>query len=52
VEEVVTQNFLIYLGNIGFTSNMLRVGEKTVLLQMCYSKQILKIPNILLDLGA
>ena len=28
VEEVVTQNFLIYLGNIGFTNNMLRVGEK------------------------
>jgi len=28
VEGVVTQNFPIYLGNIGFTNNMLRVGAK------------------------
>jgi len=28
VEEVVTQNFLIYVENIGFTSNMLEWGKK------------------------
>jgi hypothetical protein len=44
-EGVLTQNFLIYLGNIGFTNNMLKEKKKTVLLQVCHSKQILKIPR-------
>jgi len=33
VEEVVTKNFLKYLENTGLTKNILRVAQKTVLLQ-------------------
>ena len=39
-EGVVTQNFPKYLGNIGCTNNMLRVGQEEVLLETCHSKQI------------
>jgi hypothetical protein len=35
VRGVVTKNFLNYLENIGLTKNILRVGQKTILLQMC-----------------
>jgi hypothetical protein len=40
LEGVVTRNFLKYLKNIGLTKNILRVGQKAVLLQMCHSLQI------------
>jgi len=39
-EGLVTVNFLKYLENIGLTKNILRVGQKAVVLQMCHSMQI------------
>ena len=35
VEEVVSDNFLNYLENVGLTKNVLRVGQKAILLQTC-----------------
>jgi len=35
VEEVVSKNFLNYLEKIGLTKNVLRVGQKAILLQTC-----------------
>jgi len=34
-EGVVTKNFLKYLENIDLTKNILRVGQKAVILQTC-----------------
>jgi len=45
MEEVVTQNFVKYLGNIGFTSNMLRVGQKK------YSYKCVTVSKFLKFLG-
>jgi hypothetical protein len=45
MEEVVTQNFVKYLGNIGFTSDMLRVGQKK------YSYKCVTVSKFLKFLG-
>jgi len=34
---VVTESFLIHLQKTGLTKNILRVGQKTILLQTCHT---------------